>query len=117
MLSAVLVCVLREPPPSVVKPPPSGVARAEPVALGRDSWRVAGVLGVFSPVNSPARCCSCGSTTSGSRSSRLILACVAYNLVYPGLSYPAGVVADRLSAQQVVAVGLGCSWPAPWRAQ
>ena len=37
---------------------------------------------------------------------QVILAYVGYNVVYTLLSYPAGVVADRLSPQQVVAVGL-----------
>jgi MFS family permease len=36
----------------------------------------------------------------------VILAYVGYNLVYTAMSYPAGVVADRLSPRTVVAVGL-----------
>jgi len=36
----------------------------------------------------------------------VILAYVGYNLVYTLLSYPAGVVADRLSPRTVVGIGL-----------
>ncbi|MCW2818227.1 MAG: transporter, partial [Marmoricola sp.] len=37
---------------------------------------------------------------------QVILAYVGYNLVYTALSYPAGVLADRLRPQTVFAVGL-----------
>ena len=36
----------------------------------------------------------------------VILAYVAYNAVYAGLSYPAGAFADRLGPRRVIAVGL-----------
>ncbi len=67
---------------------------------------MAGVLGLFSLVNFPdalllLRLHDIGFTVPG-----VILAYVGYNLVYTLLSYPAGVVADRLSPQQVFAVGL-----------
>ena len=64
------------------------------------------VLGVFSLVNFPdalllLRLHDIGFTVPG-----VILAYVGYNLVYAVLSYPAGVVADRLGPRAVVAVGL-----------
>ena len=111
VLSAALVFVLREPPaaevPSRPRPstpePPTAVA-AQP--LGRDFWRVAGVLGVFSLVNFPDVLLLLRLHDIGFSVVQVILAYVGYNVVYTLLSYPAGVVADRLNAQQVVAVGL-----------
>jgi MFS family permease len=120
VLSAALVFVLREPPASarsVVEqqaPHRGGPAASEasgqsrPVSepLGPDFWRVAGVIGVFSLVNFPDALLLLRLHEIGFSVAEVILAYVAYNLVYTMLSYPAGVVADRLSAQQVFAVGL-----------
>ncbi len=106
VLSTALVFVLREPARadvrSVATPrPPEATA-----PLGRDFWRVVGVLGVFSLVNFPDALLLLRLHEIGFSVVEVILAYVAYNLVYTVLSYPAGVVADRLSAQQVVAAGL-----------
>jgi MFS family permease len=76
------------------------------VVLGSDFWRVVAVLGVFSLVNFPDALLLLRLHDIGFSVVQVILAYVAYNLVYTVLSYPAGVVADRLSSQQVVAVGL-----------
>ena len=84
----------------------AGSARPAPVALGGDFWRVVAVLGVFSLVNFPDALLLLRLHDIGFSVVQVILAYVAYNLVYTVLSYPAGVVADRLSSQQVVAVGL-----------
>ncbi len=110
VLSTALVFVLREPPrpPSAV----SGRARSShsstssTTELGRDFWRVAGVLGVFSLVNFPDALLLLRLHDIGFSVVQVILAYVGYNVVYTLLSYPAGVLADRLSPQQVVAVGL-----------
>ncbi len=83
-----------------------GVEKVAPVALGGDFWRVVAVLGVFSLVNFPDALLLLRLHDIGFSVVQVILAYVAYNLVYTVLSYPAGVVADRLSSQQVVAVGL-----------
>ena len=127
VLSAALVFVLREParpadsvveeraPASVSKPPGPVVSRrarsspsstTDSKALGHDFWRVVGILGVFSLVNFPDALLLLRLHEIGFSVVEVILAYVGYNLVYTLLSYPAGVVADRLSAQQVVAVGL-----------
>lgn len=106
VLSAGLVLALREPPRPVVPRTETPAARPVSPPLGADFWRVAGILGLFSLVNLPdvlllLRLSEIGFSVEG-----VILAYVGYNVVYTLLSYPAGVVADRLSAQHVVAVGL-----------
>ena len=109
VLSAGLVHALREPSVAPVAPvvpvavPPSVTAAAP---LGRPFWQVVGVLGVFSLVNFPDALLLLRLHDIGFSVVQVILAYVGYNLVYTLISYPAGVVADRLSAQHVVAVGL-----------
>ncbi len=116
VLSAGLVFLLREPSrtpradPRVPSGPPVGPGAVtpgpEPGVLGRDFWRVVGVLGVFSLVNFPDVLLLLRLHDIGFSVVQVILAYVGYNLVYTLLSYPAGAVADRLSAQHVFAVGL-----------
>jgi MFS family permease len=106
VLSTALVFALREPQrsaPSVVEER----ARASvSKPLGRDFWRVVGVLGLFSLVNFPDALLLLRLSDIGFSVPEVILAYVGYNLVYTLLSYPAGLVADHLSPQVVVAVGL-----------
>jgi MFS family permease len=102
VLSALLVFALREPP----RVPKERAPHERTSPLGARFWRVVVVLGVFSLVNFPdalllLRLHDIGFTVAG-----VILAYVGYNLVYAVLSYPAGVVADRLGPRTVVAVGL-----------
>ena len=102
VLSALLVLTLREPP--VAHPQPSSHQRTSP--LGERFWRVVTVLGVFSLVNFPDALLLLRLHEIGFTVVEVILAYAGYNLVYAVLSYPAGVVADRLGARLVVAVGL-----------
>ena len=104
VLSVLLVLALREPAP----PPAARVARVAtaPVPLGRPFWRVVTILGVFSLINFPDALLLLRLHDIGFGVAEVILAYVGYNLVYTLLSYPAGVVADRLGPQQVVAFGL-----------
>ncbi len=109
VLSALLVLVLREPPVAKTSPPPGptpggGSAPASP--LGRSFWRVVVVLGLFSLVNFPDAMLLLRLNDIGFSVVEVILAYVGYNVVYTVLSYPAGVLADRLRPQQVVAMGL-----------
>jgi len=76
------------------------------VELGRPFWRVVGVLGLFSLVNFPDALLLLRLHEIGFGVTGVILAYVGYNLVYTVLSYPAGVVADRLSPRTVFATGL-----------
>ncbi len=111
VLSALLVLALREPRRSSLSRPPSEERAARPATaphppLGRPFWSVVGVLGLFSLVNFPDALLLLRLHDIGFSTAHVILAYVAYNLVYTALSYPAGVVADRLRPQTVVAVGL-----------
>jgi MFS family permease len=104
--SVLLVLLLKEParPPKTPKAPTIEQAQVE--RLPAPYWRTVGVLAVFALVNFPdalllLRLHEIGFTVVG-----VILAYVLYNMVYTVLSYPAGVVADRLGARGVFGVGL-----------
>jgi MFS family permease len=106
VLSVLLVFLLREPrAPRAVAVPVEPVA-GERVVLGAPFWRVVAVLGLFSLVNFPDALLLLRLHEIGFGVTGVILAYVGYNLVYTVLSYPAGVVADRLTPRTVVAVGL-----------
>jgi MFS family permease len=108
VLSVLLVFLLREPPRSG---PRLEGARTSPTEAATPSftpefWRVVGVLGLFSLVNFPDALLLLRLHEIGFGVAEVILAYVGYNLVYTVLSFPAGVVADRLSPRTVVAIGL-----------
>ncbi|HEX2892474.1 MAG TPA: MFS transporter [Marmoricola sp.] len=107
-LSVLLVFLLREGPAVRL---PAGTPSASPSAvahapLGSAYWRVVGVLGLFSLVNFPDALLLLRLNEIGFGVVTVILAYVGYNLVYTALSFPAGVIADRLSPRTVVALGL-----------
>jgi MFS family permease len=77
-----------------------------PKGLPGRYWRVVAVLGAFSLVNFPDALLLLRLHEIGFAVPAVILAYVAYNVVYTLLSYPAGVVADRLSPAIVFGVGL-----------
>jgi MFS family permease len=106
VLSVLLVFLLREP--RAPQPPAARAARPPqpPAGLGAPFWRVVGVLGLFSLVNFPDALLLLRLHEIGFGVTEVILAYVGYNLVYTALSYPAGVVADRLAPRTVFAVGL-----------
>jgi MFS family permease len=107
VLSVLLVFLLREPARGAAAPrgprPPS---MKEAPTLGSSYWRVVGVLGLFSLVNFPDALLLLRLHEIGFGVVAVILAYVGYNAVYTVLSYPAGVVADRLSPRTVFAIGL-----------
>ncbi len=104
VLSVALVALLRERPRPVAAQPARSSSGGEP--LGSAYWRVVGVLGLFSLVNFPDALLLLRLHEIGFGVTGVILAYVGYNAVYTVMSYPAGVVADRLSPRTVVAVGL-----------
>jgi sugar phosphate permease len=108
VLSVLLVFLLREP--ARQSPGLAGArtltTEAEAAALTPEFWRVVGVLGLFSLVNFPDALLLLRLHEIGFGVAEVILAYVGYNLVYTLLSFPAGVVADRLSPRTVVAIGL-----------
>jgi MFS family permease len=104
VLSVLLVALLREAPRSEVR---GRAHRTEAAAdLGPAFWRVVVVLGIFSLVNFPDALLLLRLHEIGFGVTEVILAYVGYNLVYTVLSFPAGVVADRLSPRTVVGIGL-----------
>jgi MFS family permease len=102
--SVLLVFLLHEPRTPVPATRRVDVAQAE--RLPASYWRVVGVLALFGLVNFPDALLLLRLHDIGFSVAAVILAYVFYNLVYTVLSFPAGVVADRLSPQTVVAVGL-----------
>jgi MFS family permease len=108
VLSVLLVFALREPVPRGAAAAPAFVdpAITPVVVLGPAYWRVVTVLGIFSLINFPDALLLLRLHDIGFGVAQVILAYVGYNLVYTVLSYPAGVIADRMSPQLVVAIGL-----------
>jgi MFS family permease len=106
VLSVLLVFFLREQPRPTPAVPTGSIPVRAPVVLGTPFWRVVGILGLFSLVNFPDALLLLRLHEIGFGVVGVILAYVGYNLVYTALSFPAGVVADRLSPRTVVAVGL-----------
>ena len=106
VLSVLLVLWLREPPArSRPRDLPAGRSTTS-APLGAAYWRVVAVLGLFSLVNFPDALLLLRLHEIGFGVTGVILAYVGYNLVYTVLSFPAGVIADRLGPRTVVAVGL-----------
>lgn len=106
VLSVLLVALIREPRVPKAAPVRAPRAAADAVALGAGYWRVVGVLGLFSLVNFPDALLLLRLHEIGFGVTEVILAYVGYNVVYAVLSYPAGVVADRLGPRTVVGLGL-----------
>lgn len=106
VLSVLLVFALNEPKPDENPVPTTTEPAGETVVLGRPFWRVVGVLGIFSLINFPDALLLLRLHDIGFGVAAVILAYVGYNVVYTLLSYPAGVIADRLSPKLVVALGL-----------
>ncbi len=105
MLSVALVAAVHEPsrPHHDTR---RGVARRG--ALPQSFWRVITVIGIFSLANFPDALLLLRVKALGFDVAGVILVYVAYNTVYAALSYPAGVLADRLSPARVYGVGLCC---------
>jgi MFS family permease len=102
-LSVLLVFWVRERPHArVVRPSLFAGVRRLP---GR-YWRVVAVLVAFSVVNFPDALLLLRLNEIGFGVAGVVLAYVAYNAVYAAASYPAGVLADRLSPPAVYGIGL-----------
>lgn len=102
VVSVAFVFAIRERPH--VRPPVAGPwPRRE---LGRRYWRVLGLLAVFGAVNFPDTLLLLRAKDLGLGFVGVVLVYVLYNLSYALLSYPAGVVSDRLGRRRVFGVGL-----------
>ncbi|MBV8930901.1 MAG: MFS transporter [Mycobacteriaceae bacterium] len=103
VLSVALVYLARE------RPRPDTVRRrvfAGLRLLPRRYWRVVAFLVAFGLINFPDALLLLRLNEIGFSVPSVILAYVGYNAVYAGASYPAGVLADRLSRPTVFATGL-----------
>jgi MFS family permease len=74
--------------------------------LPRRYWRVVALLGAFAFVNFSDTLLLLRATDLGFGVTSVILVYVLYNASYAALSYPAGLVSDRLSRRAVFGVGL-----------
>lgn len=74
--------------------------------LPRSYWHVVVILTLFSVANFADALLLLRLHDIGFSVATLILAYVGYNLVYAAMSYPAGVLSDRLSRPRVFGVGL-----------
>ena len=74
--------------------------------LPRRYWRVLTIVGLFSVVNFPDTLLLLRADELGYGFAGVVALYVLYNLTYAGLSYPAGLVSDRLNRRVVYATGL-----------
>jgi MFS family permease len=108
LISVALIGLVREHPPA---PEDVKKARSEPLfpargLLPQRYWRVVGVIAVFGLVNFSDTFIILRASELGLGFVSIMLVYVLYNLVYAGLSYPAGAVSDRIPRHYVFAAGL-----------
>ncbi|HEY5183761.1 MAG TPA: MFS transporter, partial [Actinomycetes bacterium] len=103
----------KDHPVTVAQPPaPSASSAARPVVrvapLPPVFKRVTVVLGLIALVNFPDALVLLRVSETGFSTVAVVGVYVVYNLVYALVSYPAGVLTDRLSRPRVYALGLVC---------
>jgi MFS family permease len=101
-VSVALVFLVRER----ARPQPRSERSWSARGLPRRYWRFVGVIAVFGLVNFPDTLLLLRAKDLGLDFAGVVFAYVLYNTTYALLSYPAGVVSDRLSRRTVFAVGL-----------
>jgi MFS family permease len=104
MLSVGLIAFVREhpPEPGTRRPPPIPLRE-----LPRGYWRVVGFLALFGLANFSDALLILRADALGLGFAAIILVYALYNASYAGLSYPAGVLSDRVPRRLVFAAGLG----------
>jgi MFS family permease len=107
-ISVALIAFVREHPPD---PEQVAKARREPLLPARGLlpqryWRVVALVGVFGLVNFSDAFIILRASDLGLGFVSIVLAYVLYNVVYAGLSYPAGALSDRVPRRYVFAAGL-----------
>jgi MFS family permease len=108
VISVALIALVREHPPA---PDQVAKARSEPFLparglLPRRYWRVVALVAVFGLVNFSDAFIILRASDLGLGFVSIVLAYVLYNVVYAGLSYPAGALSDRIPRRFVFAGGL-----------
>lgn len=102
-ISVALVFFIRERPnPHYRSERPWSVS-----GLPRHYWRLIALIATFSIVNFPDTLLLLRAKDLGFDFVGVVAVYVLYNMTYALLSYPAGIISDRLSRRAVFAVGLG----------
>lgn len=91
--------------PTDAPPASAAVEHPGPLALPRAYWSVLGVLLVFSLANSSDTFLLLRASDLGLSPWTVVLVYALYNLTYALLSYPAGMLSDRLGRWRVIALG------------
>jgi MFS family permease len=107
-ISVALILLVREHPPAAEQ---VAKARSEPLLaspgiLPRRYWRVLSLVAAFGLVNFSDAFIILRASDLGLGFVSIVLAYVLYNVVYAGLSYPAGALSDRIPRHYVFAAGL-----------
>jgi MFS family permease len=106
LLSVACIVFVREYPPPA-GPTPATARPAIPVrALPRSYWRVVALLSLFAIFNFSDALVLLRANDLGLGFVGITLAYALYNVVYSGLSLPAGIVSDRRSRRTVFVTGL-----------
>ena len=106
VLSVLLVLLVREPKPAPRPAEPPREHLIAPTPLPPAFWRVTIVLVAIAVVNFPDALLLLRVMELGFTTTQVVLAYVAFNVVYTLGSYPAGVLADRWPRPIVYTVGL-----------
>jgi MFS family permease len=97
--------VLREPPQDPPPPKPAGVATRELAGLSRGYWKVMALLLVFSLANSSDTFLLLRAGQVGLAPWQVVLVYALFSFIYMLVSYPAGILSDRLGRWPVIALG------------
>jgi len=106
LLSLALTFLVREPE---ADPQPAALPqrRAGHLGLPGSYWRTVALLLVFSFANSSDTFLLLRARDVGIQPWAVVLAYAVYNVAYAAVSYPAGIVSDRLGRWRVVVLGWG----------
>ncbi len=94
-----------EPAESPVPPPTATIALAVRSKLPASYWAVLLSLGLFSLANSSDAFLMLRMSELGFSAWQVVLLYAVYNVTYAGLSYPVGVLSDKLGRWRIIAVG------------
>jgi MFS family permease len=104
--SVALIWFVREHSGPVAVPAQPTVPDEPPTRLPRRYWRVVAFLAVFGLANFTDALVILRASELGLGFVSIVLVYSLYNLAYAGLSYPAGVVSDRVPRRLVFALGI-----------
>lgn len=105
--SVVLIWWVRERPAPVAAPAQPDVPREPPGRLPPRYWRVVAFLSLFGLANFTDALVILRASELGLGFVSIVLVYALYNFTYAALSYPAGVVSDRVPRRYVFALGIG----------